>query len=131
MYAIPVSLAVAVLAISSFRPSEATSDEVVSVTSYLTNVGEISHSLSRRLRTSSYGKGVPATSDTALRKDGHSSHSSAEQENVCAYRMIFQSSRDAPGGGTAALPSCALPSVFTQVVDFSVYAAPGRTTSAN
>ena len=68
MYGVLVNLAVAVLAISSFKPSEATSDDVGSVTSYLTNVGEISHSLSRRLRTSSYGKGVPAISETALSK---------------------------------------------------------------
>ena len=66
MYGVLVNLAVAVLAINPFKPSEATSDEVGSVTSYRTNVGEISHSLSRRLRTSSYGKGDPVTSDTAL-----------------------------------------------------------------
>ena len=41
-------------------------------------------------------------------------------------RMIFQSSREAPGGGTAALPICARPSVFTHVAIFSVYAAAGR-----
>lgn len=45
--------------------------------------------------------------------------------------MIFQSSRAAPGGGTAALPSWDRPSVFTQVVDFSVYAAAGKQTSAS
>lgn len=61
-----MNLAVAVFAISSFRPSAATSDEVGSVISCRTNAGEISHNLSRKLRTSSYGKGVPATSDTAL-----------------------------------------------------------------
>ena len=131
MYGVLVNLAVAVLAISSFKPSVATSDEVGSVMSYLTNVGEISHNLSRRLKTSSYGKGVPETSDTALGRYDHSLYSFMEGNSQCTYRMIFQSSREAPGGGTAALPSCVLPSVFTQVVDFSVYAAPGRTTSAN
>ena len=79
MNGVPVNLAVVVLAINSFRPSAATSDEVGSVMSYLTSVGEISHSLSRRLRTSSYGKGVPETSETALKEHGHSSHSSARK----------------------------------------------------
>lgn len=45
--------------------------------------------------------------------------------------MIFQSSREAPGGGTAARPSCDRPSVFTHVTDFSVYAAAGKHTSAS
>ena len=71
MNGVPVNLAVVVLAVSSFRPSAATSEEIDSVMSYLTNVGEISHSLSRRLRTSSYGSGVLETSDTALRNRGH------------------------------------------------------------
>ena len=47
------------------------------------------------------------------------------------HRMIFQSSREAPGGGTAARPSCDRPSVFTHVTDFSVYAAAGKQTSAS
>jgi hypothetical protein len=79
-----VDLAVVVLAISSFRPSAATSGEVGSVTSYLTSVGEISHSLSRRLRTSSYGNGVLETSDTALRNYGHLSNSSVN-ELLCTH----------------------------------------------
>lgn len=82
MYGVLVNLAVAVLAISSFKPSEATSDEVGSVMSYLTNVGEISHSLSRRLRRSSYGKGDPATSDTALREHGHPLHPCMKNQPV-------------------------------------------------
>jgi hypothetical protein len=82
VYGVLVNLAVAVLAISCLKPSEATSDEVGSVMSYRTNVGEISHSLSRRLRMSSYGKGDPATSDTALQKYGHSSHPSMEPASL-------------------------------------------------
>jgi hypothetical protein len=35
-------------------------------------------------------------------------------------RIIFQSSREAPGGGTAARPIWARPSVLTQVLAFSV-----------
>jgi hypothetical protein len=66
VYGVLANLAVAVLKITSLKPSDATSDEVGSVMSYRTNIGEISHSLSRRLKTSSYGKGDPATSDTAL-----------------------------------------------------------------
>jgi len=50
---------------------------------------------------------------------------------IITHRMIFQSSLEAPGGGTAARPNCARPSVFTHVVLFSVYAAPGRQTSAS
>lgn len=44
--------------------------------------------------------------------------------------MIFQSSLAIPGGVTATLVCWALPSVFTYVAAFSVYAAPGRITSA-
>lgn len=82
MYGVLVNLAVAVLAISCFKPSEATTGEMGSVMSYLTSVGETSHSLSRRLKTSSYGKGVPATSDTALNKCDYSSHSIKKSTSV-------------------------------------------------
>ena len=44
--------------------------------------------------------------------------------------MIFQSSRAMPGGVTATWVCWARPSVFTYVPTFSVYAAPGNTTSA-
>ena len=43
---------------------------------------------------------------------------------------IFQSSLACPGEDTASLVNCARPSVLTYVTSFSVYVAPGRTTSA-
>ena len=44
--------------------------------------------------------------------------------------MIFQSVLARPGGVTATLVCCERPSVFTYVPSFSVYAAPGKITSA-
>ena len=45
-------------------------------------------------------------------------------------RKIFQSSRAKPGGVTATKVCWARPSALTNVACFSVYAAPGRITSA-
>jgi hypothetical protein len=59
---------------------------------------------------SSYGSGAPKYSLKAL--------------------MIVQSSLATPGGGTAARVFCARPSRLTYVACFSVYAEPGRITSA-
>ena len=62
----PVTFAPAVLFAITFNPARATSTEVGSVISYRTKAGEISHNRSRSSSTSSYGRGVPITSDKAL-----------------------------------------------------------------
>jgi hypothetical protein len=81
-----------------------------STISYLDRLGAISYILSLSAWISSYGKGLPKYSLKA--------------------RIICQSSLATPGGGTAARVFCVRPSRLTYVADFSVYAAPGRMTSA-
>jgi hypothetical protein len=125
----PPTFAGAVCAARVLSPASAISVDVCSSVSYRTSEGESSHIRSRRASTSSYGSVLSKISDSAL---GSSSVILQVVDGVViTYRIIFQSSRAAPGGGTAARPSCERPSVFTHVVDFSVYAEPGRHTSAS
>jgi hypothetical protein len=53
-----------------FKPARVTSVEIGSVTSQRTSVGEISHIRSRNDSTSSYGRGWPKTSESALEDGG-------------------------------------------------------------
>jgi hypothetical protein len=68
--AAPDILAPAVRAARTLSPARDTSIDVGSVTSYRTSDGEISHIRSRTWRTSSYGSGIPTTSERALQDSG-------------------------------------------------------------
>lgn len=81
-----------------------------SMTSNLTRCGAISAILVLISSKESYGRGVLRYSDKALR--------------------IYQSSLANPGGDCAALDYWGLPSVFTNMADFSRYEAPGKIKSA-
>lgn len=95
----------------------------------LKSLGNRLHSKARQQSTWYDCMEVPSGADHCLIGNAQLQDRELMLTSLSALR-VFQSSRESPGMGTATLVRCGLPSVFTYVTDFSVYAGAGRITFA-